>query len=46
MKLPPQFFPAVLIVLDVCAACGYISTDWRRVVYWIAAACLTASITF
>lgn len=40
-------FPTVLIVLDVAAACGYLSTgDWRRVVYWLAAAVLTVTVTY
>ena len=40
--------PMLLIILDVAAAIGYaiFTNDWRRVVYWIAAAVLTASITF
>ncbi len=42
-----KLFPSVLIVLDLCAAVGYAAAcDWRRVVYWIAAAVLTASVTF
>ena len=42
-----RIFPTVLICLDVCAACGYaVAHDWRRVVYWLAAAVLTASVTY
>lgn len=42
-----QIFPTVLIILDlgasaVCAAGG----DWRRAVYWIAAAVLTTCVTY
>lgn len=42
-----QFFPMILIVLDiaagvVCACHG----DYRRLIYWLAAAVLTASVTF
>jgi len=42
-----QALPTLLIFLDLCAACGYaVAGDWRRVVYWLAAAVLTASVTF
>ena len=42
-----QVFPLLLILLDVCAAGVYgLDGDFRRVVYWIAAAVLTSSITF
>ena len=48
MKLhPAQIFPLILITLDLCASAGYaFSGDWRRVVYWLAAAVLTATVTF
>jgi hypothetical protein len=42
-----QVFPAVLIVLDVAAAVVYaLEPDVRRSVYWLAAAVLTAVVTF
>ena len=42
-----QAFPAALIVLDVVAAVVYaVDGDVRRVVYWLAAAVLTAAVTF
>ena len=42
-----QAFPAALIVLDVAAAVVYaVDGDVRRVVYWLAAAALTAAVTF
>jgi len=42
-----KFFPTCLIVLDVCAALAYVpAADWRRVVYWLAAATLTTVITW
>ena len=42
-----KIFPTILIVLDVCAALGYISGgEWKRVVYWIAAGVLTACVTY
>lgn len=42
-----QIFPAVLMALDVGAAvvCGC-AGDWRKLVYWLAAATLTAVVTF
>lgn len=42
-----QIFPTVLIVLDVCAALVYVpSCDWRKVIYWGAAAVLTCAVTY
>ncbi len=42
-----KIFPTVLIVLDVCAALGYLpSGDYRKVIYWLAAAILTATVTY
>jgi len=39
-------FPAMLIVLDLCAALVYaLHKDWNRCIYWIAAAVLTACVT-
>ena len=40
-------FPALLILLDVGAAImWWASGDWRRGVYWLAAAVLTAVVTW
>lgn len=40
-------FPTVLIVLDVGAAFVYgIDGDWRRAIYWLSAAVLTACVTY
>ena len=40
-------FPTVLIVLDVAAAAVYVAGgDTRRFIYWIAAATLTATVTY
>lgn len=40
-------FPLILIVIDVLAAVVYgFNGDWRKVVYWIAAAVLNAAVTF
>ena len=42
-----KLFPSILIILDVCAAAGYLATgDWRKGVYWLAAATLTTVITW
>ena len=40
-------FPTVLIALDVAASAVYAAHgDWRRLIYWIAAAVLTATVTY
>lgn len=42
-----KFFPTVLIVLDCCAAIMYgVAGDWRRAIYWLAAAVLTTTVTY
>lgn len=42
-----KVFPTLLIALDVAAAVVYACHgDWRRTVYWLAAATLTATVTF
>lgn len=42
-----KIFPTVLIALDVAAALVYAAHgDWRRLIYWLAAATLTATVTF
>ncbi len=42
-----KLFPTLLIIMDICAAIAYIPTgDFRRVVYWLAAATLTYCVTF
>ena len=40
-------FPSVLILLDVLSAVVYgFGKDWRQLVYWLAAATLTACVTY
>ena len=40
-------FPILLILLDVGAAWVYgAAHDWRKVIYWIAAAVINAAVTF
>lgn len=40
-------FPTVLIVLDVCAAVPYaVRGNLRMAIYWLAAATLTACVTY
>ena len=42
-----KFFPAVLISLDVGASIVYAKNkDWRKAIYWLAAAVLNATVTF
>ncbi|MBO6102045.1 MAG: hypothetical protein J6P03_02190 [Opitutales bacterium] len=43
-----KIFPCVLMLLDVLAALFYAVSagDWRRFIYWMAAAVLTATVTF
>ena len=42
-----KLFPTILMVLDVCAAASYAPAgDWRKVIYWLAAATLTAVVTW
>lgn len=42
-----QIFPATLIALDLGASLVYATgLDWRRSIYWFAAAVLTACVTF
>ncbi|MBQ3428050.1 MAG: hypothetical protein IJH37_13065 [Clostridia bacterium] len=42
-----QIFPAVLMMLDIGAAvmCA-VSGDWKKTVYWTAAAVLSYTVTF
>jgi hypothetical protein len=40
-------FPILLIALDLSASVVYaVALDWRRALYWLAAAVLTACVTF
>lgn len=42
-----QIFPLALIALDLGAAIVYgAEGDWRKVVYWTAAAVLNVAVTF
>lgn len=46
-EMMAKVFPVALIALDVAAAVVYAACgDWRRFVYWLAAATLTATVTF
>jgi hypothetical protein len=45
--MPSYLFPSILITLNLCAAGAYLyGGDWKRCVYWCAAAVLTACVTF
>lgn len=47
MLIPREkIFPVIQMILCLCAAVGYIGNDIRKIVYWLAAAILTASVTF
>lgn len=42
-----QIFPTILMVLDVGAGVvNFTGGDWKRDIYWLAAAVLTATVTF
>lgn len=42
-----KIFPVILMALDFGAAVVYAcGCDWKRTIYWIAAATLTAIVTF
>ena len=42
-----KLFPTVLIIIDVCAAIPYaFRGDIRHTIYWLAAATLTACVTY
>lgn len=44
---PTQYLPTVLIVIDIAAAIPYAATgDWRKSLYWLFAAGLTATVTY
>ena len=42
-----RLFPSILMVLDLLASAGYLfARDWRHAIYWLAAAVLTATVTY
>lgn len=42
-----KFFPTILIILDILSALRYaLDGDFKHCLYWIAAATLTATVTF
>ena len=46
-KRMEKIFPTILIALDVCAAVVYAcGGDIRHMIYWVAAATLTACVTY
>lgn len=46
-KMSMYIFPAILIALDVGAAVMcFIGKDYKRAVYWLAAAVLNVTVTF
>ena len=44
---PQHIFPVALILADLGAAVMYgLAKDWRKVIYWVAAAVLNITVTF
>jgi len=41
-----QIFPTIMVALSLLSALGYIGEDTRKVIYWVAAAVLTGSVTY
>jgi len=42
-----QILPSLLIIINIASASIYLMDgDWRKVVYWTSAACLTFVVTF
>jgi len=42
-----KLFPTILLTLDVAAAIVYMAGhDWRKAIYWLAAAVLTTVVTY
>ena len=47
MTLPTWLFPAVMIALSLASSLVWaLAGDWRRALYWVAAAVLTFSVTY
>lgn len=47
MKAALYVLPVIMMLLSIGAACMYAGAgDVRRAVYWLAAAIITASVTF
>lgn len=47
ITMKPWIFPSILITFDILAGIVYaFHGDWRRLIYWLAAATLTATVTF
>lgn len=43
----PRLLPTLLIIIDIGAAAVWATHgDWRKAIYWIAAAILTATVTY
>lgn len=47
MNIDCRLFPMLMILLNILAAIVYATHgDWRKIIYWLAAAALTAVVTF
>jgi hypothetical protein len=43
----PKILPTIMILLSLGACVGYAAVgDWRRSIYWLAAAVLTTTVTY
>lgn len=49
-RFDPRVLPTILIFIDLLAAAGYLFhggiSEWRKVMYWVAAAVLTFTVTW
>lgn len=44
---PDYIFPTILIILNIGASIMYaINSNWRMMIYWLAAATLTCCVTY
>ena len=47
LRVNEKVFPTVLMIIDVLAAFVYFTKfDWRKTMYWLAAAVLTFVVTY
>lgn len=47
MPMNPKILPTVLMTIDLLAAIPYfVCGDWKRGIYWVAAAVLTWTVTW
>jgi len=45
--MSPKLFPTLIIIINLASAMVYACHgDWRKLIYWLSAATLTAAITY